>query len=103
MNLYVANLSYRLSNDDLRKAFEQYGEVSSAKVIMDRDTGRSRGFGFVEMPNSEEGEQAIAGLNGVDIEGKEIAVSEARPRTDSRPPRGNNGGGYGERRFNSRY
>lgn len=103
MNLYVANLSYRLSSDDLRRAFEQYGEVSSAKIITDRETGRSRGFGFVEMPNKDEGQNAIDGLNGADIEGKQISVSEARPRNnDSRPSR-NNQGGYGERRYNNRY
>lgn len=80
MNMYVSNLSFHTSEDDLRKMFEQFGAVSSAKVIMDRDTGRSRGFGFVEMGADNEGEAAIKGLNGKDIDGRAMSVSVAREK-----------------------
>lgn len=89
MNIFVARLDYGITDEDLRTAFEGFGEVSSAKVIMDRETGRSRGFGFVEMPEEEEGRTAIAELNGTELNGREIAVKEAEPRER----RG--GGGYG--------
>jgi RNA recognition motif-containing protein len=80
MNIYVGNLSYSLSESELREAFAGFGEVSSVKVLMDRETGRSRGFGFVEMPNQSEGEAAIAQLNGKEIGGRALRVNEARPK-----------------------
>jgi RNA recognition motif-containing protein len=80
MNIYVGNLSYQMSEDELREAFGAFGEVSSVKILMDRETGRSRGFGFVEMPNSSEAEQAIAQLNGKDMGGRALRINEARPR-----------------------
>lgn len=86
MNIYVGNLSYQASDDDLREAFEQYGQVSSAQVIKDKFTGRSRGFGFVEMPSDDEGQKAIDGINNQEIAGRAVRVNEARPRED-RPPR----------------
>ena len=89
MNIFVARLDYGITDDDLRTAFEAYGEVESAKIIMDRETGRSRGFGFVEMPNDDEGKAAIEDLNGAELNGREIAVKESEPREK----RG--GGGYG--------
>lgn len=80
MNIYVGNLSYTLSESELRDAFAEFGEVSSVKVLMDRETGRSRGFGFVEMPNQSEGEAAVAQLNGKDLDGRALRVNEARPK-----------------------
>ncbi|HHI76927.1 MAG TPA: RNA-binding protein [Gammaproteobacteria bacterium] len=79
-NIYVGNLAYSVSDDALREAFAAYGEVARAKVIMDRDTGRSKGFGFVEMPNDAEAQAAIDGLNEQPIEGRNVRVNEARPR-----------------------
>lgn len=86
MDIYVGNLSYDMTIDELREAFEQHGTVANAKIIMDRDTGRSKGFGFVEMPDKAEGEAAISELNGAMIRGRSVRVNEARPR-DDRPPR----------------
>lgn len=80
MNIYVGNLSYSMSEDELREAFAAHGEVSSVKILSDRETGRSRGFGFVEMPNASEGEKAIAQLNGKEVGGRALRVNEARPR-----------------------
>ena len=80
MNLYVGNLSYEMSEENLRNEFAEYGEVKSAKIITDRDTGRSRGFGFVEMNSDGEGKKAMEALNGKDFEGRELVVNEARPR-----------------------
>ena len=80
MNIYVGNLSYGMSEDELREAFGAFGEVSSVKILMDRETGRSRGFGFVEMPNQNEAETAIAQLNGKDVGGRALRINEARPR-----------------------
>lgn len=80
MNIYVGNLSYSLSESELRDAFAPYGDVSSVKILTDRETGRSRGFGFVEMPNQAEGEAAVAELNGKDVGGRALRVNEARPR-----------------------
>ncbi|MFO7287157.1 MAG: RNA-binding protein [Gammaproteobacteria bacterium] len=80
MNIYVGNLSYAMSEAELRDAFAAYGEVSSVKILVDRETGRSRGFGFVEMPNRQEAERAVAQLNGKDVGGRALRVNEARPR-----------------------
>ena len=80
MNIYVGNLSFRTNNSELEQLFGEYGTVDSAAVIMDRETGRSRGFGFVEMPNSEEGQRAIDELDGADVGGRSLKVNEARPR-----------------------
>ncbi len=82
MNIFVSNLSYRISNDDLKSLFEEYGAVKSASVITDKFSGRSRGFGFVEMDNEEEANKAIEELNQADYDGKTIQVSVAKPRTD---------------------
>ena len=82
MNIYVGNLSYTLEESELQDAFAEFGEVSSVKVLSDRETGRSRGFGFVEMPNQAEGEAAVAGLNGKDVDGRALRVNEARPREE---------------------
>jgi len=81
MNLYVGNLSYEMSEENLRTEFAEYGEVQSAKIITDRDTGRSRGFGFVEMNSDDEGKKAMEELNGKDFEGRQLVVNEARPRS----------------------
>ena len=86
MNIYVGNLSYRATDDELRAAFEPFGQLASAKVVMDNDTGRSRGFGFVEMPNDEEGKKAIDAIHGKEIGGRAVRVNEARARED-RPSR----------------
>lgn len=86
MNIYVGNLSWNTHDDELRGAFEGFGEVSSAKVIMDRETDRSRGFGFVEMPDDNEAKAAIEGMNEKDLGGRTLRVNEARPRDDR--PRG---------------
>lgn len=80
MNIYVGNLPYGLSDSELRDAFANFGEVSSVKILSDRETGRSRGFGFVEMPNQAEAEAAVANLNGKDVGGRPLRVNEARPR-----------------------
>ncbi|MFQ5602735.1 MAG: RNA recognition motif domain-containing protein [bacterium] len=98
MNLYVGNLSFEVTNEDLQEAFEKFGQVSSVNVIKDRYSGESRGFGFVEMPDKSEAVTAISELNGVELKGKNIAVSEARPRRDQRGGggnRGKSGGGGG--------
>ena len=92
MNIYVGNLPYSTTDSDLEELFSEYGAVSSAKVIMDRDTGRSKGFGFVEM-GDDEGRSAIEATNGRDMNGRALRVNEARPRED----RGGGGGG-GQRR-----
>ena len=86
MDIYVGNLSYNLTVEELQEAFEQHGEVANAKIIMDRDTGRSKGFGFIEMPNEGEGEAAISELNGAMLKGRTARVNQARPRND-RPRR----------------
>jgi RNA recognition motif-containing protein len=80
MNIYVGNLSYNMSEGELRDAFGAFGDVSSVKILIDRETGRSRGFGFVEMPNQSEAEAAIAQLNGKDLGGRALRINEARPR-----------------------
>ncbi len=81
MNIYVANLHYRLNDEDLHQIFSEFGQVTSAKIIKDHETGRSRGFGFVEMPNQEEGALAMERLNGSEVEGKQLMVNEARPKS----------------------
>ena len=93
MKLYVRNLSFQTSSHELEELFASVGTVESATVVEDRETGRSRGFGFVEMSSQEEGEKAIAELNGQEVSGREIKVNEAKPRED-RGGRGG-GGGYG--------
>ncbi len=93
MNIYVGNLSRDLSETELKDAFAAFGEVSTCNIIKDKFTGESRGFGFVEMPNKDEAEKAIAALNGKDMKGRNLTVNEARPRTDR--PRTGGGGGRG--------
>jgi len=97
MNIYVGNLSYQASEDDIRQAFAAFGEVTSVAIIKDKETGRSRGFAFVEMANSPEGTAAITGLNGKDLKGRALTVNEARPRTDSGPRHTGGGGGFDRR------
>ncbi len=93
MKLYVGNLPYSMSDSDLQSLFQQHGTVLSAQVIIDRETGRSKGFGFVEMSSSEEGQAAISALHDKDIGGRKLTVNEARPREER--PRGGGGGGGG--------
>ena len=94
MKLYVGNLSFQTGNQELEELFATIGAVESATVVEDRETGRSRGFGFVEMASQEDGEKAIAEFNGTEFAGREIKVNEAKPRED-RGGRGGGGGGYG--------
>jgi RNA recognition motif-containing protein len=82
MNIYVGNLSYEVTQEDLQQAFEAHGEVASSSVITDKFTGRSRGFGFVEMPKDDEAKAAIEALNGMDLKGRNLNVNEARPRAE---------------------
>lgn len=82
MNIYVSNLSFGIQNEELKQLFEQYGEVSSAKVITDKMSGRSKGFAFVEMPDDSAAQQAIEALNNYDVKGRPLRVSEARPRPE---------------------
>jgi len=95
MNIYVGNLSRETTEDDLRQAFEAFGQVESASVIKDRFTGESRGFGFVEMPSKDEAQAAITGMNGKDLMGRALNVNEARPRTERRSGGGGRGGSGG--------
>jgi RNA recognition motif-containing protein len=95
MKLYVGNLSFQTSSDDLQQLFSQAGTVESASVVEDRETGRSRGFGFVEMATAEEGAAAIAQFNGKEVNGRSLTVNEARPREDRGGNRGGGRGGYG--------
>ena len=91
-NIFVGNLSFNTSEEELRKLFEAYGQVDRVSILTDRETGRSRGFGFVEMTNAEEGEKAIAGLNGSQFGGRTINVNEARPKAErAGKSRGNDG------------
>jgi RNA recognition motif-containing protein len=92
--LYVGNLPYSFRDEDMQQAFAAFGTVSSAKVMMERDTGRSKGFGFVEMGNDAEAQAAIKGMNGQQFGGRGLVVNEARPM-EARPPRTGGGGGYG--------
>jgi RNA recognition motif-containing protein len=97
MNIFVGSLPFQLEEADLRELFEAYGEVSTVKLISDRETGRSKGFGFVEMPDDEAAQKAITGLNGTDVKGRSIAVSQAEDKKPS-DRRGGGGGGYGGNR-----
>ena len=96
MNIYLGNLSYEVTEEDVRLAFEPFGQVESATIIKDKYSGRSKGFGFVEMPTKAEAQSAIDGLNGTELKGKTLNVNEARPRTENRRGGGGRGGG---RRF----
>ena len=101
MNIFIAGLSFKVNDADLANLFEEYGEISSAKVIMDRHTGRSKGYGFVEMEDNAAAEKAIAELNDAEFDGRRISVSEARPR-EERPRRefsGGDRGGYNRNRY----
>jgi len=84
MNIYIGNLPYSISEDELRELFAAHGEVSSANIIMDRDSGRSKGFGFIEMPDKAQGEAAVNAINQTDVQGRSVRVNEARPRNDNR-------------------
>ena len=95
MKLYVGNLSFQTSGEDLQQLFAQAGTVESASVVEDRDTGRSRGFGFVEMSSNEEGQAAISQFNGKEVNGRALNVNEAKPREDRGGNRGGGRGGYG--------
>ena len=107
MKIYVGNLSYGVTEQDLREEFEAFGKVDSISVVTDRDTGRPRGFAFVEMASASEGQAAITGINGKNISDRTVVVNEARPRNDNRSGggysgrrggSGSSGGGYGDRR-----
>src|SRR5215831_3136153 len=104
-NIFVGNLSFNTSEDELRQLFEPYGQVDRVSILTDRETGRSRGFGFVEMTNGEEGEKAIAGLNGSQLGGRTLNVNEARPKAERAGgggggrDRGGRGGGGGRNRW----
>ncbi len=92
MNIYVGNLSYEVTEEDLQQAFGAFGEVESVKIIKDRFSGESKGFGFVEMPAKGEAESAIEGLNDKELKGRDLKVSEARPRSETRRGGGRRGG-----------
>ncbi len=97
MNIYVGNLSRDVTEEDLKEAFEAFGQIASVNVIKDKFSGEPRGFGFVEMPSKDEAQSAIEGLNGTDLKGQSLNVKEARPRTERRGGRGGYGGGRGGR------
>ena len=101
MNIYVSNLSFNVTDEDLQDYFAEYGEVSSAKVIMDKFTGKSRGFAFVEMPDDAAAQKAIQELDGASVDGRTIGVSVAKPREDRGNGGGNKGGGSFQRRNNN--
>lgn len=104
MNIFIGNLSWAITDADLRDLFEEYGDIKSAKVVMDRETGKSRGFGFVELVDEEQAKRAISELNGASYDNKVISVTEARPREDRprddrrRPFNNNRGGGFNNNR-----
>ncbi len=98
MNIYVGNLAYNVTEEDLRHSFEAFGQVASVSIIKDKFSGQSKGFGFVEIPVKEEAEAALSGMNGKEIKGRKLNVNEARPRSDDR-----RGGGGGRRGPGSRY
>ena len=95
MNIYVGNLSYDITEDDLKQAFEGFGQVKSTAIIMDKLTGKSRGFGFVEMPIEDEAKKAIADMNDKELKGRTLNVNEASPKSESSRGRRSGGGGYG--------
>lgn len=95
MNIYVGNLSFEVTEEDLKEAFENFGNVDTARIIKDNYSGRSKGFGFVEMPNDAEAQAAIDALNDKDLKGRPIKANKARPRTENRGDRGGFGGGGG--------
>lgn len=97
MNIYVGNLSREASDEDLRQAFQSFGQVSSISIIKDKFTGESRGFAFIEMPSKDEAQAAIAGMNGKELKGKILTVNEARPRTERSERGGRRGFGTGRR------
>ena len=97
MNIYIGNLSLDVTEDDLKTAFEAYGQVETIKIIKDNYTGKSKGFGFVEMPDNSEAQSAINGLNDKEFKGKTLTVNVARPRTEGNRPGGGHGGGRGGR------
>ncbi|NDW17988.1 RNA-binding protein [Dysgonomonas sp. 216] len=103
MNIFIAGLSYNITDNDLVDLFGEYGEIASAKVIMDRESGRSKGYGFVEMEDNTSAQKAIEELNGAEYDGRVISVSEARPRTEGPRRNNNNGGGRGGFRSRERY
>jgi len=94
-NLFVGNMSFQTTENDLSELFKPFGQVTRVHIAMDRETGRARGFAFVEMPNDEEAAKAIAGLNGKDVGGRKLTVNEARPKTERSAPRGGGGRGRG--------
>jgi cold-inducible RNA-binding protein len=97
-NIFVGNLSFRTTEQEIRSLFEAYGTVDRVNVVTDRDSGQARGFAFVEMSNANEADQAISALNGTDVDGRTLNVNEARPKTSGGAGRGNSsGGGYGRR------
>jgi len=95
MNIYVGNLSFTTTDADLKEAFQAFGEVSSCNIIMDKYSGQSRGFGFVEMPNKEEADKAMSALNGKDLKGRTLKVNEAKARTERSGGGGGGRGGFG--------
>ena len=95
MKIYVGNMSYEVQEEDLREAFGEFGQVDSVTIIMDKFSGRSKGFGFIEMASKEEGQAAIEGMNGKDLKGRALNVNEARPQEKTRDGRGGPGGGRG--------
>ncbi len=97
--LYVGNLSYSVRDDDLQQRFSEFGSVQSAKVVMDRDSGRSKGFGFVEMSTADQAQAAIRGMHGQSVDGRDMVVNEARPMEARAPRSGGYGGGSGGGRF----
>ncbi|MDB5252577.1 MAG: RNA-binding protein [Flaviaesturariibacter sp.] len=99
MNIYISNLSFNVQDEDLREFFAPYGEVTSAKIINDRETGRSRGFGFVEMSDEAASQKAISELNEATIEGRTIKVMEAKPKEDKPARSFNNGSSYNNTRY----
>lgn len=98
MNIYVGNLSFNVTEEDLRMAFESFGQVEAVAIIKDKYSGKSKGFGFVEMPSKDEAQSAIDGLNGKELKGRALKVNEARPRTENKS-RGGRRGPKGGRRF----
>ncbi|MEJ1238419.1 RNA-binding protein [Chryseolinea sp. T2] len=106
MNIYVANIPFKATDAELKELFEQHGEVASAKIVIDKMTNRSRGFGFVEMTDGNAAKEAINDLNGAEFQGKSLVVNEARPKTDSYSGSNGSGGakrGYGGKSFGNRW